>query len=233
MLTSGAVAWGTSDAPVKPSPEQKKNLPYTVALTGGIASGKTLVSDEFARLGVSIIDMDVIAHEVVEPGQPALREIEDAFGSGIIDANNQLKRSELRALIFSDLESRRILETILHPRIRQKASEAIAKVVSAYCILVIPLLADKCTYPNINRILVVDVEPETQIERLIERDNTSREQAEQALSTQITRDQRLKIADDVLVNSGSEVQTHSEVVLLHKKFTRLAAQRSFDVRKRL
>jgi dephospho-CoA kinase len=198
--------------------------PFTVALTGGIASGKTLVSDEFSKLGIAIIDTDVIAHEIVEPGQPALMEIQDYFGSDIIDKNGRLNRSELRALIFSNPDARGKLESILHPRIRQKATKAAAKISSAYCILVIPLLTEKGTYPNVNRILVVDVEPETQITRLMARDGSSRKQAEQILAAQAGRSDRLKIADDVLDNSGSPEQARRKVARLHQKYLQLASK---------
>ncbi len=201
------------------------NHPYTVALTGGIASGKTLISDEFARLGVPVIDTDIIAREIVEPGQPALKEIESIFGPGIIDANGRLERAELRALIFSDPKARKKLESILHPRIRLQAGEAIAKLTSAYCILVIPLLAKRDAYPYLDRILVVDVEPETQINRLMARDNNSRKLAEQALASQLNREQRLKIADDILDNSGSPEQARLEVSRLNRKYLSLAENR--------
>jgi dephospho-CoA kinase len=196
--------------------------PFTVALTGGIASGKTLVSDAFARLGVPVIDMDVIAHQIVEPGQPALRAIKDIFGPTIIDHDGRLKREEVRALIFSDPVARKNLESILHPRIRQTASKAIAKVTHPYCILVIPLLAESGAYPNVDRILVVDVEPETQIARLMARDNSSREQAEQILSAQAERQQRLKIADDILENSDSPDKARAMVSRLNLKYLKLA-----------
>ena len=133
---------------MSPKPASGENHPYTVALTGGIASGKTLVSDEFARLGIQIVDTDVIAHEIVEPGQPALQEIKELFGSDIIGEDGYLKRQKLRAIIFTDSISRKKLESILHPRIRHQASEAIAKVISAYCILVIPLLAERNYSPR-------------------------------------------------------------------------------------
>jgi len=210
---------------VNSSPPPGNASPYTVALTGGIASGKTLISDEFARLGVSVIDTDVIAHEIVEPGQPALQEIINTFGSDIIDSNGRLKRAELRAIIFSDKGEQQKLESILHPRIRQEANKAIAKVNSAYCILVIPLLAERSANPNVNRVLVVDVEPKTQISRLMARDNSSRKQAEQALASQIGREQRLKIADDILDNSGSPEQARREVAQLNLKYLRLAENR--------
>ena len=201
------------------------NHPFTVALTGGIASGKTLISDEFARLGVPVIDTDIIAHEIVKPGQPALKEIENAFGSNIIDANGRLKRSDLRALIFSNSDARKQLESILHPRIRREAGKAISAVTTAYCVLVIPLLAERSAYPNVDRVLVVDVEPETQIYRLMTRDNCTRKQAAQALAAQANRVQRLNIADDILNNSGSLVQARDEVALLHEKYMQLTPQR--------
>lgn len=210
---------------MSPNSTHANNHPYTIALTGGIASGKTLISNEFARLGVPIIDTDVIAHEAVEPGQPALQEIEHIFGSGFLDDRGRLNRQALRALIFSDTTERKKLEAILHPRIRQKVSEAIANVNSAYCILVIPLLAEKGTYSNLERVLVIDVDPETQIKRLMARDNNSRKQAKQALASQANREQRIKIADDVLDNSGSPKQARDAVAQLHKKYSRLAAKK--------
>ena len=207
---------------MSPNPASENNHAYTVALTGGIASGKTLISDEFAKLGVPVIDTDVIAHEIVEPGQPALKEIENVFGSGIIGANGRLKRPELRTLIFSKTHARKKLESILHPRIRQEVGKAIARVNSAYCILVIPLLAEGGAYPNIDQILVVDVSPETQIYRLMSRDNCSRKQAEQSLASQTTREQRLSIADDIFDNSGSPDAIAHAVEQLHRKYKTLA-----------
>ena len=161
--------------------EPRSDHPFTIALTGGIASGKSLVSDEFKKLGVPVIDTDVIAHQVVEPGQTALLEIKNTFGSSILDESGRLRRSNLRELIFSDPDARRKLESILHPMIRQEVSKAIAKVKNNYCILVIPLLAEHGGYPDVDRVLVVDVEPAMQIARLMARDKVSNEQAEQAL----------------------------------------------------
>ena len=216
------MAWEASDLVVRPNSPPADNHPYTVALTGGIASGKTLVSDEFARLGVPVIDTDVIAHMLVEPGQPALEEIEHVFGAGIIDGSGRLRRRKLRSLIFSDPLKRKALESILHPKIRLEAGKAVARVTSAYCILVIPLLAERGAYPDVDRVLVVDVEPETQVSRLMTRDNSDREQAEQALASQVSRAQRLKIADDILDNSGSPKRARQAVAQLHQKYLKLA-----------
>ncbi len=196
--------------------------PYIVALTGGIASGKTLISDEFASLGVPVIDTDVIAHKLVEPGEPALEEIKSEFGPEIIDDCGRLKRRELRSLIFSDPDKRKKLEYILHPKIRKEVIAAITEVTSGYCILVIPLLTERQAYPYVDRVLVVDVEPETQISRLMARDKSSRKQAEQALASQINRLERLKLADDILDNSGSPQQARQAVAQLHQKYSKLA-----------
>lgn len=219
MHICGVAASGPSDQ-VRLTPSDM--LPYTVALTGGIASGKTLVSDAFASLGVPVIDTDVIAHQIVEPGQAALREIESEFGSGIIDDDGRLKRAALRSVIFSDPDKRKKLESILHPRIRQAVEKALAKVTFDYCILVVPLLAEKGAYPDVNRVLVVDVEPETQLSRLMARDNSSRKQAGQALASQASRQQRLEIADDILDNSGSPEEAKNIVAQLNQKYLQLA-----------
>ena len=200
----------------------KQGTPFIVALTGGIASGKTLVSDEFAKLGVPVIDTDVIAHQIVEPGQPALSEIESAFGSQIVDDDGRLKREKLRSIIFSEPAQRRKLEAILHPRIRQEVINEIAKVTYAYCIVVIPLLAEKGAYPFVNRILVVDVDPDVQISRLMARDGSGRKQAEQILASQASRKERLSIADDVLDNSSSPEQARSRAAQLHTEYLQLA-----------
>lgn len=191
-------------------------------MTGGIASGKTLISDEFAKLGVPVIDTDVIAHEIVEPGQPALLEIKKEFGARIIDEQGRLRRSELRALIFSDADARKKLESILHPTIRQEVSIAIARVTYAYCILVIPLLTERGNYPDVDRVLVIDAAPQVQIERLMTRDKCSLEQAELALGSQANRRDRLGIADDVLDNSGLPEEAISKVGRLHEIYLQLA-----------
>ena len=219
------MVWGASELLVKPNPApENSHHPFTIALTGGIASGKTLVSDEFSRLGVPVIDTDVIAHKLVERGQPALQEIKDVFGPKFIGVNGQLKRSNLRTLIFSNPTARKKLESILHPKIKGEVNRIITELITNYCILVIPLLTDRANYPNVNRILVVDVKPEVQIMRLMARDNCNRKQAEQALAAQISRAQRLKIADDILENSSSPARVCAIVASLHEKYLNMSAQ---------
>ncbi len=196
--------------------------PFTVALTGGIAAGKTLVSDTFGKLGAAVIDTDIIARQIVEPGLPAWSEIASAFGAGVLDKKGKLRRSYLRELIFTDPGARGKLESILHPKIRKEVSRAIACANQDYCMLVIPLLVERGAYPGIDRVLLVDVDPETQITRLMARDNSTRRQAEQALASQASREQRLSIADDILDNSGSPTEVQTAISKLHEKYTRLA-----------
>jgi len=196
--------------------------PFTVALTGGIAAGKTLVSDAFGKLGAAVIDTDIIARQIVEPDLPAWLEIVNTFGAKVLDKNGKLRRSYLRELIFTDPDARNKLEAILHPKIRKEVSRAIACVNQDYCILVIPLLVERGAYPGIDRVLVVDVDPEAQIARLIARDNSTLRQAEQALASQASREQRLHIADDVLDNSGSPEQVQQAVAKLNRKYKKLA-----------
>ena len=199
--------------------------PFTVALTGGIASGKTLVSDKFTELGTPVIDSDVLARQLVEPGQQALVEIEKFFGANILDRRGNLRRKNLRELIFTDSEKRKKLESILHPKIRKMIEDAIAKIRDKYCVLVIPLLAENPFYSFIDRVLVVNVNYETQLTRLITRDNLSHQQALNAIASQATNEQRLRIADDILDNSGSPQDLRNKVVQLHLKYIDLADKR--------
>jgi len=202
--------------------------PYTVVLTGGIAAGKTLISDEFAKLGVEIIDADVIARELVTPGRAALKEIEAAFGPSIIDDNGHLMRENMRALIFSDPQARKKLESILHPKIRQEITRATTLIRSAYCILVIPLFAENGAYPKVDRVLVVDVKPAVQLDRLMKRDKSNRKLAQQALASQSSRADRLRLADDIVENTGTQASARRKVAQLHQKYTQLAARRKDD-----
>src|SRR5512139_1003281 len=167
--------------------------PLRVALTGGIASGKSTVANLFAALGIPLIDTDVIAREVVEPGQPALAAVVDAFGPTVLDAQGRLDRRRLRDIIFGDESARRRLESILHPAIRlemDRQSQAAASL-APYQILVIPLLTEGGRRDHVDRVLVVDAPESLQIERLMARDSVSRDQAEASLRAQAPRDARL------------------------------------------
>ena len=195
---------------------------FIVALTGGIASGKSSVSDQFERLGVPVIDSDRIARELVEPGQPLLASVIAAFGRELLDAFGRLRRRQLRDLIFSNPEKRQQLEALMHPRIAEEALKRIGKVTTPYCILVIPLLAESGGRGSADRVLVVDVPAETRIQRLMARDDIAREQAQAALSAQTTREARLALADDVIDNSGDISELPERVAELHRQYMELS-----------
>ena len=152
--------------------------PFRVALTGGIASGKTTVADLFAALGVPLIDTDLIARHVVEPGQPALAEVVAAFGPGVLDADGRLDRRRMRERIFADPSARRHLEAILHPAIRDEMERQSRAAGGPYQVLVIPLLTEGGRHDHVDRVLLVDAPESLQLERLMARDRVSREQAE-------------------------------------------------------
>lgn len=198
---------------------------FVVALTGGIASGKTVVSNRFLDLGVPVIDTDRIAHQLVEPGQPLLSSIVAAFGPHLIDTNARLQRRRLRELVFADPEERAQLEMMMHPEIREQALRQVETVDEPYCILVIPLLVESVGFPGIDRVLLVDVEPEIQLTRVMKRDGVTRSEARAVLDVQAERSQRLKIADDVIENVGRLEDLDAKVSKLHRKYLALAGTR--------
>ncbi|MBT8062416.1 MAG: dephospho-CoA kinase [Xanthomonadales bacterium] len=196
---------------------------FVVALTGGIASGKSAVSRLFDALGVQVVDTDVIARELVEPGKPLLNSIVTAFGHELIDAYGRLKRRKLRKIIIKDDEKRAQLEALMHPKIAVEVSRRLSEIQdSPYCILVVPLLAEKGGYKAADRVLVVDTDRELQIKRVMERDDVSREQAIASLAIQASREERLAIADDIISNRGSLETLAVEVERLHGKYLVLA-----------
>jgi dephospho-CoA kinase len=197
-----------------------------IGLTGGIASGKTEASRRFAELGVPVIDTDVIARELVSPGQPALAEITAQFGYEVIGRDGALDRARLRGIVFSDPDRRRQLEGILHPRIREKALSAAQGVDAAYCVFVIPLLIETANDYLLDRILVIDTPNELQIERLRRRDELSEDDIAGILAAQARRETRLQVADDVVVNDGSIDELREKIDALHERYDRLAASRS-------
>ncbi len=178
---------------------------FRVGLTGGIACGKTTVADMFAALGAQIIDTDELARDVVEPGEPALESVIEHFGSAILDDDGRLDRRALRHLVFSDPEKRHLLEQIIHPAIRQRMIESSAIVRGPYQVLIIPLLVESHSDGHVDRVLVVDCDEEVQIRRLMNRDHESRETAEKMLAAQISRQDRLDHADDI-IDGGSNLE---------------------------
>ncbi|MEF3088325.1 dephospho-CoA kinase [Raoultella scottia] len=197
---------------------------YTVALTGGIGSGKSTVADVFSHLGVNVIDADVIARQVVEPGTPALLAIAARFGQQMINDDGTLNRRSLREHIFAHAEDKTWLNALLHPLIQQETRRQMQAASSSYVLWVVPLLVENNLAANADRVLVVDVPKETQIQRTILRDRVSREHAERILAAQATREQRLAAADDVIENMGPPDAIASDVARLHEKYLMLASQ---------
>lgn len=192
-----------------------------IGLTGGIASGKSTVADLFAELGVTIVDTDVIAREIVEPGKPAMDEIRDTFGTFVINEDGSLDRSRLRKIVFANDACRRQLESILHPRIRDAAFHQAALARGPYVIIVVPLLFESPMKDAMDRILVVDCSEETQLRRLTKRDHESEEQARRIIGAQASRTERLSIADDVIANDNDLASTGDAVRSLHNYYLSL------------
>ncbi len=196
---------------------------FTVALTGGIASGKSAVEQRFAARGIEIIDADQVAREVVAIGTPGLAAIVDAFGIGVLAADGSLDRQAMRQRVFADAASRHRLEAIVHPLVRRSMMQRAGEVQSAYAMLVIPLFVESGEYGWVDRVLVVDVPREIQIARLLRRDGIGRELAEAMLDAQATREQRLAVADDVIDNRGDLRTLDDAVEMLHGKYLALAS----------
>ncbi len=199
--------------------------PFRVGLTGGIASGKTTVADMLASHGAQVIDTDIVAREVVEPGMPALEEIRAAFGDEVFHADERLDRRALRSRIFADPSARESLEGILHPKIRDATLAQAASLEGPYQVIVVPLLTGSELAAAMDRILVVDCNEETQVARLLARDAESEDQARRILAAQASREERLAIADDVISNDGTLADLERAVAELHAGYLRFAADR--------
>ncbi len=195
---------------------------FRVSLTGGIASGKSTVAGLFAELDVPVIDSDVIAREVVQPGSPGLAAVVAHFGAAVLAADGHLDRAALRRRIFDNSDEKQELEKILHPRIRALMAARSAQAGGPYQIFEIPLLVESRGAIDVDRVLVVDCDPERQIERLLKRDGGDREQAEKILAQQSTRAQRLAIADDVIDNNGTRDELVARVFELHERYLGMA-----------
>jgi len=189
--------------------------PWILGLTGGIGSGKSAAAQHFSDLGIHTVDADHAARWVVEPGRPALAKIAEHFGPGVLQADGQLDRAALRALIFEAPEQRRWLEALLHPLIREEIADHVARAQSPYAILVSPLLIESGQYKTTQRVLVIDAPQALQIQRTLQRDQTSEQQVQAILKVQASREERLRHADDVLVNDRDLTWLHSEVERLH------------------
>ena len=202
-------------------PQTRRQHLFTVGITGGIGSGKSAVANYFAGQGICIVDADIIARSVVEPGTNALVAITERFGHDIL-TNGQLDRRKLRTIIFAAADKRRWLENLLHPLIEQQIIAQLSQATSRYAVLVSPLMLEIGQQALVDRVLVVDVPECIQIERTMTRDQMTEEQTRQILSSQISREQRLAKAHDIVDNSGTLAQLHQYLEPLHQRYLRLA-----------
>lgn len=192
-----------------------------IALTGGVASGKSTVARLFQALGAKLIDTDQIAREVVAPGTPALAQLAHRFGPGILQADGTLDRSRLRDIVFADPAARADLEAITHPAIRERVTALCASVGGPYQIVAVPLLVETNTQRNYDRVLVVDCDPALQVARLMQREGMRREEAQRILAAQAPRAARLAVADDVLSNDTDIAALAPKVESLHQRYLQL------------
>ncbi|HHP0483177.1 TPA: dephospho-CoA kinase [Vibrio campbellii] len=194
-------------------------MAFVIGLTGGIASGKTTVANLFKQqFKIDIVDADIVAREVVEPGTPGLNAIIEHFGVDIVRDDQMLDRAKLRERIFSNPEEKTWLNGLLHPMIREKMIEDLEQVTSDYALLVVPLLIENKLDSLCDRVLVVDVDPQTQISRTVKRDNVSEDQAKAILASQASREQRLALGDDVVKNNPDDPDLLLQITDLHEKY---------------
>ncbi|OLQ91354.1 dephospho-CoA kinase [Vibrio ponticus] len=194
-------------------------MALVIGLTGGIASGKTTVANIFRdQFAIEIVDADVVAREVVEPKSEGLNAIVARYGETILLEDGSLNRSALREIIFADRNEKQWLDNLLHPMIRRNMQQQLEHVSSEYALLVIPLMVENNLQELADRVLVVDVDENIQIERTMNRDGVSRQQAESILRSQASREQRLAIANDVIKNHSQNQQLLPQITELHKKY---------------
>jgi len=206
------------DSPIN----QPRNRELRIGLTGGIASGKSTVARMFAEQGVPVIDTDIVARQVVEPGQPGLDAVIDRFGTDLLTRDGHLDRRRLRNLVFDDADQRHALEVIMHPLIRARTIELADQAGGPYQVLVVPLLVETGFSDLIDRVLVIDCPENLQRTRLLARDDETPERVNQILAAQAGRQERLAVADDVVDNTGSLEQTRARVAELHAQYLGLA-----------
>ncbi|HWN40522.1 MAG TPA: dephospho-CoA kinase [Gammaproteobacteria bacterium] len=197
-----------------------------VGLTGGIASGKSLVGAMFVKLGASLIDTDVVAREVVALGEPGLAAVAAEFGPRVLLPSGELNRPAVRSLVFADEAKRRRLEAILHPLIRARTLAKLAELESPYALVAVPLLVETNFGELVDRILVIDAPESAQLERLMRRDAIPKPEALEMIRAQVDRATRLKAAHDIIDNSGTIEATRRQVELAHRRYLDLAAQRA-------
>lgn len=198
---------------------------YFIGLTGGIASGKSALEKAFAKQGVVVADADLLAREVVAPGEPALAAVVERFGAGVLQTDGQLDRAALRVRVFGDPDQRRALEAILHPAIRARLEAICRAAPGPYAIATVPLLTEgggRAAYPWLHRILVVDTPAAVQKARLMQRDGIDATLADQMMAAQASRAERLALADDIVVNDGDIHHLQHAADALHLRYLALA-----------
>lgn len=197
---------------------------YVVGLTGGIGSGKTVVSNRLQAKGIRVIDADMVAREVVQPGEPALARIQQHFGDEVLTDSGELNRSKLRSIVFANEKQRTWLEQLLHPLIRDRILQQLEESQSSYTLLVSPLLLETDQHLLVNHIVVVDADESQQLSRTRLRDNSSEEQIRAILAAQMSREERRSKADTILDNSGDLVQLEAQVDQLHEQLLQAASR---------
>ena len=197
---------------------------YCIGVTGGIASGKSALTQRFEALGIPVIDADIVSRELVEPGQPALQAIVDQFGAEVLTPEGRLNRAALRAVVFNNDSARLTLNEILHPRVHAELIAQSLAITAPYCLVAIPLLAESADrYRWLDRVLVVDIPRALQHQRVMQRDGSDAAHANRILASQASRDARLAIADDVVTNDGPIEALDNIVSRLHSRYLSLAA----------
>ena len=197
-------------------------MSFVIGVTGGIGSGKTAVTDRFQSLGVTVVDADLASRVIVEPGRPALAEIEVHFGANVIAEDGTLDRRALRGIVFSNPEERKWLEQLTHPLIGQEIMSQLQASQSAYTVLVSPLLLESAQHQMAQRILVIDAPVETQVTRTVSRDDTSEDGVKAIIKVQMDRETRLKKADDIITNDKTLNDLYNAVDTLHSTYLALA-----------
>jgi len=195
-----------------------------IALTGGIGSGKSAVTDHLRALGATVLDADEFSHQVTAKGGEALERIGEAFGSGVLNPDGSLDRAALRQLIFADATARAQLEAILHPDIRQRMRETAAQTDAPYCVFSIPLLIETGRTKEFDRVLVVEAPASMRRERTAQRSNLDRKQIDAIIAAQASDKSRRQAADDLIVNDGSLDALGAKVKELHQQYLELASQ---------
>lgn len=198
--------------------------PYKVGLTGGIGSGKSLVSSLFSKLGVIVIDADDIVRDLTVADSPVLKDIIDVFGSEILDTSGNLDRKKLKARIFSDQSSRKSLESILHPHVFETINSKVSDITSSYCVLSIPLLLETGSQDMVDTVLVIDCPVSLQQDRVSKRDGLSIQDVNKIIKTQISRTDRLNAANEVILNDGEIDKLSEQVMELHLEYSKRAPQ---------